>query len=244
MQIKLMGKMFRKIFSLRFWGNILAVIFRPIVFVIQKMAIRNRKKFFLTAGIFIMVITIVFGWKNLYVLAQQFIDSFTDTSRVADTWNVDVDTGAGEVKLATRTCDDGVWFCNESTICSNQLGDGSYIIVKRTDESGLKTWGPYNSDCDKPQCNGATLVADNTVNFSSYPARDACKTIGGRLPTTAELGCIYTNQATFGNNFSMSFYWAATEFSSTYAVNVDFSSGYSGTSYKYYGRSVRCVKGW
>lgn len=245
-----MRKILGKIFSLEFWEDVLVIILRPAVIVVQKLGVRSRKKIILTSAIFIMVMAGVFGWKSFYALAQQFIDSFTDTSRVASTWNVDVDTGTGEVKLAARTCDDGVWFCNESTVCTNTLGDGSHIIVKRTNETGSKQWKPTNTDCNKPECgqdggqDGDNLVADNTVNFSGYPARDACKSAGGRLPTITELNCIYANRTTFGNNFGTAIYWSATEYSPAGARVVDFSSGNSTSSTKYYNLSVRCVKGW
>lgn len=189
------------------------------------------------------------GGRYFLTYAQQFIDSFTDTSRVANTWNVTVDTGAGAVKLAARACDDTTWFCSAATTCGNTLGDGTYVIVKRTNETS-RQWKTANTNCDKPECgqdggqNGDNLVADNTVNFTNYPARDACKLAGGRLPTLTELQCIYANRVTFGNNFGTSFYWSATEDSAAFAVVVNFGGGSAGTSSKSVTNSVRCVRGW
>ncbi len=186
----------------------------------------------------------------LVVYGQSILDSFTDSSRVAATWNTTVDTGAGEVKLATKSCDDGVWWCDYANICGNTLGDGTYILVKRADVGSTQQWKNAATACDKPNCgtnggqDGDQLVADNTVNFSVYPARDACKAVGGRLPTVTELGCMYTNRTSFGNNFVASGYWSATEYSTTNAGYVLMSSGSTGDGNKANARYVRCVRGW
>ncbi|MEF3691694.1 MAG: DUF1566 domain-containing protein [Candidatus Moraniibacteriota bacterium] len=200
----------------------------------------------------IAVVAIVFlavGGGYLLTYAQQFIDSFLNTDRIADQWNVEVDTVNGEVKLATRTCNDTDWFCSLDTTCVNTLGDGDYIIVKRVNEAS-KQWKVAQTNCDKPHCgidgsqDGDQLVADNTVNFNDYPARQACKDAGGRLPTLSELQCIYTNRVSFGNNFGTSYYWSGTEYSATNARGVNFSDGSTGSGYKTYSYSVRCVRGW
>ncbi|HBR79588.1 MAG TPA: hypothetical protein DEA46_04135 [Candidatus Moranbacteria bacterium] len=206
-----------------------------------------KKRKLMMFGVVVVGMALSFG---LYALAQSFIDSFLDTTRIANTWNVNVDTGAGEIKLADKTCDDGVWFCSLSTTCTNSLGDGTNIIVKRVNETGSKQWKPANTACDKPNCatdggqDGDNLVADNTVNFSGYPAQDACKMAGGRLPTISELQCIYANRTIFGNNFGTSYYWSATEGSTTYARLVNFNDGNSNYNLKTNSYSVRCVRGW
>jgi len=188
------------------------------------------------------------GW--LYVKALSVIDSYTDTSKVAATWNTTVATSSGEVKLATKSCDIFSWYCSASTTCANTLGDGSYIIVAQADASTTKQWKTANTSCDKPQCgadggqDGDNLVADNTTDFTSYPARDYCKSIGARLPTNSELGCMYTNRATFGNNFGAGDYWSETENSATYARTVFFTDGFQYNYTKTYTNYVRCVKGW
>jgi hypothetical protein len=208
--------------------------------------LRIGKKQAVTVGV---IVALVVGGSVLLVYGQQILDSFTDSSRVASTWNTTVNTGAGEVTLATKSCDDGVWFCSANNICSDTLGDGTYIIVKRTDIGSTQQWKNANTACDKPQCgiNGGQtddLVSDNTVNFSVYPARDACKAVGGRLPTLTELSCMYTNRASFGNNFVANYYWSATEADSTYAWTEGMSAGATGTNNKTTGYYVRCVRGW
>ena len=201
----------------------------------------------------LVVVGIVLGIAGgtfLVAYGQQILDDFTTSNRIAATWNTSVNTGAGEVKLATQSCDDGVWFCSAANICGDTLGDGTYILVKRADVGATQQWKSANTACDKPNCgtngeqDGDNLVADNTVNFTSYPARDACKAVGGRLPTLTELQCMYTNRTSFGNNFVASNYWAATEYSTARAWKFNMSSGSASGSYKANCYYVRCVRGW
>ena len=210
----------------------------------------NKKTKILSLLAIILVVVIVIWGKSFVAFAEVIIDSFTDTSKVADTWQVEVDTSSGKVKLATRSCDSDTWKCSASTTCSNTLGDGDYIIVASTTLGSTKQWKTANTACDQPQCgqdggqDGDQLVADNTVSFSSYPARDACKTIGGRLPTITELSCIYDNQASFNDNFGTGLHWSSAELSVTYARYVNFSDGDVNFNNKTYSFSVRCVRGW
>ena len=197
----------------------------------------------------VVIVLGVVGGGYLLTYAQQFIDSFLNTDRIADQWNVEVDTVSGEVKLATRTCNDTDWFCSLNTTCVNTLGDGDYIIVKRVNEAS-KQWKVTQTNCDKPHCgldggqDGDQLVADNTVNFVDYPARQACKEAGGRLPTLSELQCIYANRVSFGNNFGPSAYWSSTENSTSGARTLLFIVGATDNGTKTNPLSVRCVKGW
>ena len=126
------------------------------------------------------------------------------------------------------------------------------------------SWGPYGVVCPSPYCTVAgpvaetqsgytgksVLVADNNVNFNpsagatpDYPARDACKALGGRLPTIAELLEMYNYKATYGNNFQSTYYWSSTEYNSFYAYIVYLYNGsiYSGSKgfTDYYTRCVR-----
>jgi len=198
-----------------------------------------------------VALVVIAGVGGGYLLthAQQFIDSFIDAARVASTWNVTVDTGAGEVKLTERACDDGTWFCSLNTTCTDTLGDGAYIIVARSDAPTTKQWKTANTNCDMPECgtdggqDGDNLVADNTVNFLNYPARDYCKSIGARLPTNSELQCMYTNRASFGT-FASGNYWSDTEYSTTNARDIYFSGGGADKDDKTYSTYVRCVRGW
>jgi hypothetical protein len=211
---------------------------------------KTRNKIILGVAVVAFVTSAVF-WKQFSAFAQSVLDSFSDTSRVADEWNVTVDTTSGEVKLAEKTCDNAVWFCDLNSLCENSLGDGDFIIVKRTNETATQQWKTSNTDCDRPQCGqdggqeGDNLVADNTIDFSDYPARDLCKDAGGRLPTLEELQCIYANRVSFGDNFLIENYWSGSEASTMLAEIVRFGSDGSTTSVnKINNRQIRCVFGW
>lgn len=145
-------------------------------------------------------------------------------------------------------CDDDVWICEQNDVCPSYLGDSDHIIVANEDLGSQYEWGPYGEDCIGPQCEeiegDMTLVADNSVDFSDYPARDACKAIGGRLPNIDELQCIYNNKTTFGDNFEDATYWSATEFHTYFARRVWLSDGDTYNYYKDYSSYVRCVRGW
>ena len=127
-------------------------------------------------------------------------------------------------------------YYNASGICTGLRG------VYYQDVSGTKQWKTSDTACASPQCVSGVLVADNTVDFSLYPARDACKTLGGVLPTLSELQCIYTNRASFGNNFVPNRYWSATEYNSTLAYYVNFADGTTNYNVKTTAYYVRCVR--
>lgn len=183
----------------------------------------------------------------LFAYAQQFIDSFLDTSRVANTWNVEVDTADGEVKLAQRSCDNAVWHCDLTWRCSGLMGDGNGLLVKRTGETTTKQWKIWNDACNTPECGidggqGDNIVVDNTLDFSAYyPARQACKDVGGRLPTINELQCIYSYKGTYGFTLSAT-YWSSTERDSSYAYYLTYGTTSYGTKSNAY--NVLCVRGW
>jgi len=102
--------------------------------------------------------------------------------------------------------------------------------------TGLDPNYPSNMVLVSPQTNTG-------VDFSAYPAQNACKAIGGRLPNMQELLAIYAGRSSYGNNFQADGYWSSTEYNSTSAYLVDFgygnSTSYTKTGYFY----VRCVSG-
>jgi len=203
------------------------------------------------SNLFIISVAIISAVSGGFVAtyAEEFIDSFLDTSRVANTWNVNVDTANGEVKLAQRSCDNSVWFCDLTWRCPGLMGDGTGLLVKRANETS-RQWKISNSACDTPQCGtdggqADNLVADNTIDFSAYyPARQACKDAGGRLPTMAEIQCIFSYQGLFGSNFGYNMYWTSLEVDATYAKRV---YSYDNNVYndgKTTVSPIRCVRGW
>jgi hypothetical protein len=113
------------------------------------------------------------------------------------------------------------------------------------------SWGPYPGSCFGPQCateldpnypSNYALVASNTVDFSAYPARNACKAIGGRLPYINELLELYAGQASYGNNFGAGYFWSATEYEAFYARFVNFYNGNANNDDKDFAFYVRCVR--
>ncbi|MGW8185267.1 MAG: hypothetical protein ACWGHO_04135 [Candidatus Moraniibacteriota bacterium] len=208
--------------------------------------LRSKKSnFFVLCAMIVAAV----GGSIMTTYAEQFIDSFLDTSRVANTWNVEVDTANGEVKLAQRACDNTVWFCDMTWRCAGTAGDGNGLLVKRTDESG-KQWKIWNNACDTPECGidgGQTdnLVVDNTLDFSAfYPAREACKAVGGRLPTVDEMRCMFTYKASFGNNLASSYYWTSEEYSASEAKGIYYYNAQIVNLTKTDVRYTRCVRGW
>lgn len=192
----------------------------------------------------------VIGAAGVYfVLAEAVSDSYDNDSKIAAAWNISTST-AGEIKLKARECDVFNWFCAASTTCQNYLGDGDYIIVYQGDAPSSLAWKTADTACDQPQCsinggqNGDNLKADNTLDFSEYPAREYCQSIGGRLPTIDELACIYNNQGSFGGSFGAGYYWSSTEYSDTSARNLYFTSGSPDDNGKANAYYVRCVVGW
>ena len=102
--------------------------------------------------------------------------------------------------------------------------------------TGLDPNYPSNMVLVSPQTNPG-------VDFSAYPAQNACKAIGGRLPNMQELIAMYAGRATYGNNFQAGGYGSSTERDSVGAYYVSFSGGgtynssWAGSIY------VRCVSG-
>ena len=171
----------------------------------------------------------------------------------------------GTACTADSQCSDGSasggggtdgWCYN--SVCTNPWISGpcgtTNLKVNRKDLPTIYEWETTQTSCAGPQCatgldasypSNESLVADNTVNFSSYPARAACQAIGGRLPTMAELSCIYTNRSTYsaGGAFQNNYYWSSTEGNSTSAYTLYFTNGSAYGYYKTYNNYVRCVTG-
>jgi prepilin-type N-terminal cleavage/methylation domain-containing protein len=103
---------------------------------------------------------------------------------------------------------------------------------------------PCQTGLDPDYPSNPVLVSPQTyptMNFSTYPAQNACKSIGGRLPNANEGLSMWTNRASYGNNLTNSF-WTATESpaASTWAKHM--VSGIQATDNKTSAYGVRCVK--
>jgi len=189
--------------------------------------------------------------------------SWTQTSNadfLTSTFNNTIAT-SGTIKLlkpkgATCLTDSE---CYVGGFCYDNLNCGEVWTSSSTNAAlcgGIKVyyldmswqWKTSNTACDTPQCglNGAQeddLVSSNTVDFSLYPARNACKAVGGRLPTKTEMLCIYANKSSYRKNFQSTRYWTASEANTTSSWDVDMSNGNSYSSYwKDSTLPVRCVK--
>ncbi|MEI6266839.1 MAG: InlB B-repeat-containing protein [bacterium] len=117
----------------------------------------------------------------------------------------------------------------------------SGIVWKNT--STAPTGGQFDTGLDANWTAQSSLVADNSIDFVGYPARDACKVLGGRLPTSVELLSIRDNKTSYNNNFQTSNYWASTGFGSYYSIYAPFSSGSSDYSSFNNTNNVRCISG-
>ncbi|MCK5629388.1 MAG: DUF1566 domain-containing protein, partial [Nanoarchaeota archaeon] len=149
-------------------------------------------------------------------------------------------------------CDEG-YECSVDGVCTNPFwisGSCSGIEVYHINIVDQKPWGPTATDCRSPQCAIGldsdyplkyALVADNTVSFSSYPARDACKDLGGRLPTINELACISDNSGDYGT-FVNSYYWSSTEDDAYNSRILWVPYGTVGRNGKLGSKYVRCVR--
>lgn len=99
--------------------------------------------------------------------------------------------------------------------------------------TGLDPNYPSNMSLVSPQTNPG-------VDFSTYPAQNACKVVGGRLPNAQEMVAIYTGRASYGNNLNFDGYVTATESSATNSYNMNVVGGlWSGSKTSSY--YVRCV---
>lgn len=111
-------------------------------------------------------------------------------------------------------------------------------------------WKTSSTACDIPQCgqnggqDGDNLVdpiANPGVDFSEYPAQNACKVIGGRLPTKSELLCMANYEYTFNFRYE---HWSGTEGSDAGAWIVR-NQGYLSDNWIYdkvEPWDVRCVR--
>jgi len=143
-------------------------------------------------------------------------------------------------------------WCNGTTCANNWIsGPCAGIAVYYLDVATTKQWKTTDTACGATECQtgldtshpaNMALKFSNTIDFTAYPARDACKAIGARLPTMTELACIYTNRTSYRNNFQSNYYWSATELGTNGAWYVGFNNGYQDGSSKSGALYVRCVK--
>lgn len=133
----------------------------------------------------------------------------------------------------------------------------SGLVIANRDASVVQRWKTTDTSCVSPDCETGV---DNTypANYSliwsdflpsSYSAQNDCLQnygIDARLPTMAELQCIYDNWSNYTASGSDSFqyegYWSATEYGTTTGRFIDFSDGISDRILKTTPLNVRCVR--
>jgi len=142
---------------------------------------------------------------------------------------------------------------------------GRYVFY--SDLPGTYEWKHTNTACLSNQCSTTVDPAPDTthttnavlsntyingvdsgIDFSEYPAQQACKEVGGRVPVLDELAAMYAGQkqGRYGNfvtENTASNYWSATEGDSSRSFSIYFfNGGVSTNAFKYYAYSVRCIK--
>ena len=122
---------------------------------------------------------------------------------------------------------------------------GSTMQYKTTYDAVVSPQGATGLDPNYPSNMSLVSPQTNTgVDFSVYPAQNACKAISGRLPNMQELIAIYAGRSSYGNNFQWAYYWSSTESPSNWAAYLvnfrDGSTDYDTKSSYFY---VRCVSG-
>ena len=128
---------------------------------------------------------------------------------------------------------------------------GTYLETKyiyKQDLASTYAWKTTSDLCELPQCDSGTFMlvspqASPGIDFSAYPAQNACKAVGGRLPTETELFSIYGDRASYGDNFAATppSYWSSMEYSNLYAYDVTVA-GDMDNSGKTGLERVRCIK--
>jgi len=130
------------------------------------------------------------------------------------------------------------WVYNVDLGSTYQFKTANTAIISPQGNTGLDPNHNLNMVLVNPQTNPS-------VDFSAYPAQNACKAIGGRLPNTQEASAIYVGRASYGNNLLEDFYWSSTEYDTTTTYFIDFYDGtkYSSIYHKLDSLNVRCVAG-
>lgn len=175
--------------------------------------------------------TVTYQWQTSSTSNGTYTDIVGATSKtynpVGSDWRKFIKvsaTGIGEffgtvTSTATVAVTDPDWIAGSGTLSGKYIRP--YYMVYNL------TWGP-SSNCATPQCNSGILSSSNTVDFVtiSYPARQACKTIGARLPSAQEMMTIAQTMSAYDG-----YSWTANENNSTTALVVQVVSGYYGTDY-------------
>lgn len=174
-----------------------------------------------------------------------------DTSTYEQTYSITVKTQCYDSQLSSSWSSNGTssW---KKTNWYDGVGALAGKYIYKYDSPSL-AWKTANSSCVSPQCavgldssypSNYALVASNAVDFSAYPARNDCKTKGGRLPTTSEAIQINDNAASYGANVGAYLHTSTERSSATSYQEYRTVSTLGAISYgnKTAVQPVRCIK--
>lgn len=207
--------------------------------------------------------TVAYQWQSATTVGGTYTDIVGATnstytlaiSDVGDYLKV-VATGTGtysgiQTSAATAVVSDPNWIAGvaATVLAGKQVRSanlGSTYLFKTTQTAITAPQGVVG--IDPSYLSNASLYSPQlypAVDFSAYPAQNACKAVGGRLANMQELLAIYTNRVAYGNNFSATWYWSATEYNTTTLVyTIDFTNGtWSASDRMSNSFPIRCVAG-
>jgi|GEM_PF-500947 len=123
---------------------------------------------------------------------------------------------------------------------------GSLYAYRTTNVANGTPAGAVGADAGTPADNALVNPQTNPgVSFINYPAQDACKAIGGRLPYFSESYDLYLYQGNYGNNFNTSAGLRTANqnpLDGTQARNRNMGTGSAAVSAKTNTNPVRCIK--
>jgi uncharacterized protein (TIGR02145 family) len=132
-----------------------------------------RNKFFLVLAALALVVIISFAIKIVLAASQTITDNFTDTTKIAQSSNVTIDTSAGTVTLST-----GAWTCGQTLLDTrdNQLYPTTLIGSQCWMASGINVGTRINGTVTAgTDCSSAAAIQKYCMN--NTPAN--CLSTGG-----------------------------------------------------------------
>lgn len=174
--------------------------------------------------------------------------SWTGSSGCSGTASHSITMDANKTCTANFTLSPSWYNGIASTVLAGKYvekADRSYYYYKTTSTTVTSPQGIIGLDPNYPtKISLVSPQANPAVDFSAYPAQNACKAIGGRLPNIQEWFAIYAGRLSYGNNFDMGdWYWSSTEYDGNSAYLFDFSTSTVYHDTKSVDRPVRCVAG-
>lgn len=172
--------------------------------------------------------------------------TFNDVGKYIKVTATGSESYSGTITSTATSVVTSPWIAGVSPLSAN-----TYVYNQ---DSSPAQWQTSTTQCLSPQCtiigyDDPYLSASNGVDFSNYPARNVCKSLGGRLPDVNELRNVMSGRASYGNNFTDStYYWSATETAYFYYSNYNNAVGVITTSnanllqLKTTPRPFRCVR--